>query len=74
MGGLAPRSTDIVQQRLLVSSSMKRAWTAGVTNLPYDLVGLRLSVSDDGEPLSEWQVTVVDLLAFLNRRPSSEVG
>jgi len=64
----------LVQQRLLVDDSMARAWAADLQDLPYNLVGQRDTVSNDGEPLSEWKVTLPDLRAFVSRQPSPEAG
>jgi hypothetical protein len=58
----------LIQQRLLVHQSMKPAWTATPEEIPYDLVGQRQTHSANGEPISEWTVTVADLEDFVARR------
>ena len=59
----------VVQQRLLIADeSMSRAWSALADDLPYELVGRRQTHSDDGQPLSQWLLSVADLQAFVERR------
>jgi hypothetical protein len=56
-----------IQQRLLVDESLSRARTAGVGELPYEVVGLRATHTDDGQLLSTWIVSIADLRAFVDR-------
>jgi hypothetical protein len=64
----------LVQQRLLVADSMAPGRNATAANLPYELIGPRRTRSDDNQPVSEWSVTVSDLVAFVNRRPRPPAG
>jgi len=58
----------IVQQRLLVEDRMASAWVAPPSSVPYDLVGARETHNEDGVPLSEWQMSMADVRAFVERR------
>jgi hypothetical protein len=57
-----------IQQRLLVAPEMAEARAARPNAVPYDNVGARNTRSSDGDPLSQWAVSVVDVRAFLDRR------
>jgi hypothetical protein len=61
-------SRILVQQRLLVAESMAPARAATAADMPYHLVGTREEVSEDGESLSQWSVSVADLRDFIERR------
>ena len=57
-----------LQQQLLVSSEIAEAWARSPSPVPYELVSERREFSSDGDPISEWQVTVPDLREFIARR------
>lgn len=57
-----------LQHRLLVDPSMAPAWSAGVGELPYDLVGPREPHSGEEHRASVWVVTNADLRAFVDRK------
>ena len=51
-----------IQDRLIVDRDIV---SSDVAQQFYSLVGKRATHSDDGTPLSEWQVPFADVLAFL---------
>jgi hypothetical protein len=65
---------DVVfQQRLLVAEEMRPAWSASADAIPYELVGERRSLSDEGDQVSEWRVPLDDIREFLTRRAGDVV-
>jgi hypothetical protein len=40
---------------------------------PYAAVGARVSISDDGQPVSEWRLGIADIDDFVRRRRASTI-
>jgi hypothetical protein len=65
--------TVVLQQRLLVGEEMAPAWRADAAHVPYTLVSKRRSQTEEGEDVSEWQVLLSDVGAFLERRAGTYI-
>jgi len=63
-----------IQQRLLLDEHCSSTWTASAADLPYDLIGPRESLTEDGSSISEWAVTLNDLREFVRRRAQIQIG
>lgn len=57
-----------VHQRYLVEDSMAPARTALPADLPYELIGPRITRTAEGTSVSEWRVSLDDVRDFVARR------
>jgi len=63
----------VIQQRLLLAEEMAPAWTARADAIPYELVGQRVTHTEEGDAVSEWRVALLDIQNFEARRASTYI-
>jgi hypothetical protein len=64
----------VIHQQMLLGEEMAAAWTARADEIPYELVGARMTHTEEGDEISEWRVALADVRDFVARRASTYIA